>query len=205
MRARSSNLVLAVALLSAFAAHARTLHLIPGESAVKIHVGKSGPFAGLAHEHDVSAPAFAGEVTLDADALNGGAVSVTFDARKMLVAPQHEPGDAPKVQATMLGPQVLDTARYPSIRFTSSRVSSRQVDPNVYRVDVTGQLELHGVKRSVTLPLLVELRGERLVATGQVALRQTEFGITPIRLAAGAVTVPDEITVQLRLVAREAP
>jgi hypothetical protein len=59
------------------------------------------------------------------------------------------------------------------------------------------------VVRPITVPLRVELSNGNLDAVGTVVLRQTEFGIKPIRLAGGAVTVPNEITVQLKLIARE--
>jgi polyisoprenoid-binding protein YceI len=197
------SVLIAVVLLGAFAAQAKTLHLVPGESQVRIHVGKSGMFAEFAHEHDVSAPAVVGDVTYSASDLSDGAVSATFDARRMIVVPEHEPKDAPKVQATMLGPEVLDTAKYPRIRFTSKSCLAKESGPHTFTVQVTGELELHGVVRPITVPLRVELSNGNLDAVGTVVLRQTEFGIKPIRLAGGAVTVPDEITVQLKLIARE--
>jgi polyisoprenoid-binding protein YceI len=203
MGIRLRNLTFAAVVLGAFAAHAATLHLVPGESQVRIHVGKSGMFAELAHEHDVSAPAFTGEVTYSARDLSDGAVTATFDARRMTVIAEHEPKDAPKVQERMLGPDVLDTAKYPRIRFTSKRVVAKESGPGTFTAQVTGELELHGVVRPITVPLRIGLSNGNLDAVGTVVLRQTDFGIKPIRLAGGAVTVPDEITVQLKLIARE--
>jgi polyisoprenoid-binding protein YceI len=197
------SVVMAAMSLGAFAAQAKTLQLVPGESQVRIHVGKSGLFSEFAHEHDVSAPAFSGEVSWNKSDLSDGKVTATFDARRMTVIPEHEPKDAPKVQATMLGPEVLDTAKFPRIRFSSKQVTSKPGASGEVQLQVTGELELHGMIRPITVPLRVEVGNGILEASGSVVLRQTDFGIKPIRLAGGAVTVPDEITVQLKLIARE--
>lgn len=190
------------AALVGWAASARTFQLVPGESAVTIHVGKGGPLAGFGHEHEVSAPAFSGVATFDPKDLSQAHVTATFDAQRLVVMSEHEPKDAPKVQATMRGPEVLDSQRFPRIRFTSQHVRAREVRAGEYEVQVDGELELHGVKKPLTVPMRVSVSNDQLTASGKVALRQTEFGIKPIRIAGGAITVPDEITVQLKLMGR---
>jgi polyisoprenoid-binding protein YceI len=189
----------AVAALTAGAASARTFELVPSESAVTIHVGTSGLLSDFGHEHDVSAPAFSGTVTFDPKDLTQAHVSATFDAQRLIVVHEREPKDTEKVQATMRGPRVLDSARYPRIRFTSLRCLVREVRPEVYEARVDGELELHGVKRPLSVPLRLEVSKDQLIAHGNVALRQTQFGIKPVRIAGGAITVPDEVTVRLEL------
>jgi hypothetical protein len=54
----------------------------------------------------------------------------------------------------------------------------------------------------LSVPLRVELSRDQLIANGSVAVRQTQFGIKPIRIAGGAITVPDEVTVKLELLGR---
>jgi polyisoprenoid-binding protein YceI len=204
MSLQATRWTLPALLLAGVSAEAKTYTLVPAESSVMIHVGKSGVFSGFAHEHDVAAPLTSGQVTVDDSDLPKAAVTATFDARRLTVVPEHEPKDAPKVQETMRGPEVLDAQRFPRIRFTSTRVVAKRFGGGNYQVDLTGNLELHGVVRQVTLPLRVQLLEDQLIATGRVALRQTAFGITPIRLAGGAVTVPDELNIQLKVVARAA-
>jgi polyisoprenoid-binding protein YceI len=201
--------VLAIAALlcaSALAAP-RVFVLSPEQSSVTLHVDKTGLFSGLGgHEHNVSAPAFSGRVTLAPDDPSENQVFVTFDARALRVMPEGEPpDDVAPVQETMLGPKVLDAARYPTIRFTSRRIAVRPVSAGKLEAHVEGVLELHGTVRNMNLLVQVESSSDRLVATGETTLKQSDFKIDPVSAAGGTVKVKDELTVKLRLVGRAAP
>ena len=49
-----------------------------------------------------------------------------------------------------------------------------------------------------------ERAGDTVVASGELALRQSELGITPYSAMLGALQVQDEMRVKFRLVARAA-
>jgi len=98
------------------------------------------------------------------------------------------------VQARMLGPEVLDTQRYPDIAFVSTAIEPVNAD----RWQVTGDLTIHG-----------ETRQTRLVVTrqdgtyrGTVVLKQSNFGIRPISIVGGTVKVKDELKVEFEIVAK---
>ena len=174
-------------------------------SIVQIHVGKTGlgSFAG-GHEHEVIARSVQGEVAADFEDLSRSSVDVTFDARSLVVLPQGEPeGDAPQVEQAMKGAQVLDVAKFPSIRFRSRLVSGKQLPTGSYELRVTGDLSLHGVLHPLVVPLQVEVRGNALTAIGRVGVKQSDFGIQPTSAAGGLVQVEDEVTVTFRIAARE--
>jgi polyisoprenoid-binding protein YceI len=101
----------------------------------------------------------------------------------------------------MLGPKVLDAARFPAISFQSTRVAGKPVGSGVYELELQGELTVRGVARPLTLPLRVELAEDRLVAHGRTSLRQSDFGITPISVA-GVVKVKDELAIDYEIVAR---
>ncbi|HEY7375647.1 MAG TPA: YceI family protein [Polyangia bacterium] len=171
-------------------------------SRVVIHVGKSGVFGFAGHEHEVVAPAVRGSVTADAAQLARSSVEVTFDAAALRVTGAGEPAkDVPDVQKTMLGPECLDAASFPTIRFESRAVTDAGAEPGGRRVAIHGALTLHGVTRAITLPARVALDRDTVEATGTFVVRQTDFGIKPISKA-GVVNVKDELDVRWRLVAR---
>ena len=181
----------------------RTYVVVPAERSVVIDVGKSGLFSFAGHVHEVVAPGLSGEVVADAEDLSRSRVTLLFDARALKVTGRGEPpDDVPKVQEAMLGPKVLDTARFPEIRFASKAVSGRTLGPAAYAVDVAGDLTLHGVTRPVTLPLKIEITGDTLVATGTTTLRQKDYGIDPVSVA-GVVKVKNELTLTFRIEGRE--
>jgi polyisoprenoid-binding protein YceI len=92
-----------------------------------------------------------------------------------------------KIQATMLGAEVLDVSRFPEIRFQSTGVERNGANHWV----VHGKLELHGQNH----PVSFEVTLKDGFYEGMVLLKQSEFGITPVKLAAGAIRVKDEIKV----------
>jgi polyisoprenoid-binding protein YceI len=81
-------------------------------------------------------------------------------------------------------------------------VAGKEVKAGVYDLQVTGDLDLHGVSRSLTLPLRVEVAAGTLTATGKTTLRQSDFGMKPVSAGGGTVKVKNEIAVDLRIVAR---
>lgn len=196
--------ILALAALLAAGEAAVSYRVVPEESAVTIRVGKGGLFKFAGHEHEVVAPALRGEILADGGDIARSSVSLAFDAKSLRVSGAGEPAnDVPKVQEAMLGPKVLDTARFPEISFRSRAVSGRETSPGVYELQVTGDLTLHGVTRSLTLPIRVE-KTDRIVASGRATVRQTDHGIKPVSVG-GVVNVRDQVGVEFRFTARVSP
>ena len=76
------------------------------KSTLTIHVGKTGVFSALGHEHEVRALIHSGTGDTGAHP----AVEVHAHARELRVIGKDEPEkDRPEVQKTMLGPEVLDS------------------------------------------------------------------------------------------------
>ena len=67
------------------------------------------------------------------------------------------------------------------------------------------RVTVHGQVRSLVVPLTYELTGNELRAQGQLALKQTDLGLTPFSALGGAMRVQDEIQVKFRFLARPAP
>jgi polyisoprenoid-binding protein YceI len=178
-----------------------TYALDEGKSSVVVHVGKAGLFSFAGHEHVVSAPRLHGEVLAAADDLSRSRVTLSFETAALRVEEKGEPaGDAPKVQEAMVGPRVLDVSRFPAVTFRSRTVMGKSTAQGVYDLEISGDLSLHGVTRTVTLPLRVELSGETLKASGRLVLRQSEYGIRPVTVA-GVVKVKDELMIDYAIVA----
>lgn len=174
----------------------------PAASSMTITVGKSGLFKFAGHTHEIVAPVAEGRVTADVESLAASSVTLAFRSSELKVTGKGEPpGDVPKVQEAMLGPKVLDSARFPAIGFRSTAVSGRSSGPGAWDVEVRGDLTLHGATRGVVLPLRVELSQDTLLASGTTTLKQRDFGIKPLSVA-GVVNVKDELRLEFRITAR---
>lgn len=176
----------------------------PAASLVSITVGRAGLFKFAGHTHDVVAPLAEGRVVADAHDVAASSVTLVFRSSDLQVTGKGEPaGDVPKVQEAMLGPKVLDAARFPTIVFRSTAVSGRLAGTGAWNVEVRGDLTLHGVTRPVVLPLRVERAGDALVANGATTLKQRDYGIEPVSVA-GVVKVKDELRLDFQITARPA-
>ena len=84
-------------------------------------------------------------------------------------------------------------AAHPTISFRSTAIDD--ADPN--RWTVTGNLGLRGQ----THPIVVHvLRTDATHFSGTATIRQTAFGITPIKIAGGVVSVKDDVNVEFDIV-----
>ena len=187
--------------LSLRAAAPRTFTVEPDRSHAMIAVGKSGAFSFAGHTHEVDAPLSGGSVRLDSDAPSKSDVKLQFNAAKFHVSEKGEPaGDAPKVQEAMLGEQVLDVKKFPTIAFESTSVTAKGAAPSL-DLTVEGRLTIRGTTRAVTAPVAVRIDGAMLTATGKFLIKQTDFGIKPISVG-GVVKVKDELVITFTIVAR---
>ncbi len=192
-------------LLLLLAAPPQLYELDAARSRVLVQVDKAGLLALAGHEHEVEAPLAEGRVRVDTASPAASSVELRFAAATLRVTGRGEPtGDVPKVQARMAGPEVLDAARFPEIRFRSTAVSATPAGGAAWKLVLRGELELRGVRGPVELPLSVELAGDELRARGQARLRQSAFGIQPISVA-GLVKVKDELLVDFDLAGRRVP
>jgi polyisoprenoid-binding protein YceI len=180
--------LLASALLSA-PAHGETWAVEPQKSSFTVHVFKSGLFSAFGDNHEVRATVASGSVS-DGEQ---PAVEIEVDARQMTVLdPELAKEKRAEVQKRMLGPEVLDVAKFPEIRFKSTAV--KQIAEGRWHVE--GELELRGKK----VPLSFEVAGSKERFRGSATVRQRAFGIKPISAGGGTVNVKDEVKVDFEIV-----
>ena len=166
------------------AALAQRVDIDKGHSTVTVRVYKSGLLSGFAHNHVIRGPIASG--SLDPSEKT---VELSFNVAEMKVLdPDASDSERHEIEATMKGPTVLDMAQFPTISFASTAVAASGPDHS----QVTGMLKLHGGSRQVSVPVVLH-EGKY---TGSVTLKQTDYGITPVKIAGGTVRVKDEIVIE---------
>ena len=100
----------------------------------------------------------------------------------------------------------LETAIYPTASFTVSSVSG--YDPSVpdgeeQQLAMTGVLDIHGVQNDVTWDVQVRREANVITALATVTFRFDDFGVRAPSFA-GFVSVGDEVTLQIQIVAEVA-
>ena len=176
--------ILAATLASCASLSAQPRAIDTQKSVLTVRVYRSGIFSVLAHDHEIAAPIAGGSV--DAAAHR---VTLRVDAGTLRVLDSGASDkDRNEIQRTMLSSAVLDATRNPEIAFEAATVEGG----NTSAWRVRGNLTLHGVTQPVTVDVS-EKAGHYL---GNVALKQTAFGMKPLSIAGGTVKVKDEVRVE---------
>ena len=178
--------------LCSLAAGAQPKPIDTAHSSITVHVGKSGVFSAFGHEHIVRAPITEGSINE-----NPAKPQVEFrvNARQLSVTDADvKPEERAEIQRDMLGPKVLDSEKYPEIRFRSTSIDKAGDS----KWKVAGELTLHGE----THPVQATVNGGNRHYTGAAKFKQTEFGIKPVSVAGGSVKVKDELRIEFEITAK---
>jgi len=204
MRALSAALISLLAPLGA-GAQGTSYAIDTQQSKMEIHVGKEGAFKAFGHDHLIAAKQVSGEVQFDPHSIDKSSVRLRVSTKSITVIdPGESEKDRKEVQATMESEKVLDVAKFPEIAFTSTSISAAKKTSDGWELTLSGNLNLHGVEKPVTFPLHVRAQNNELRAQGEVAILQTDYGITPVKVGGGTVKVKDKLKITFSIVASAA-
>jgi polyisoprenoid-binding protein YceI len=172
-------------------------------SRLTVHVFKKGILSPSLHDHLFSPTSWVGSLEFDPTAPDREPVRVEVSVAAASLH-DHEPGlsdkDRAKVEAQVQSRDILDTAKYPQIRFESREVRlGRPAGDGSVQAELTGQFELHGVRQIVRIPMRARWSSQELQADGTLVLRQSDFGIRPYSKALGTIAVQDRVEVNLSI------
>ena len=138
--------------------------------------------------------AFTGEITMDADMSKN---TVEFEVKAASVDTGNEKRDQ-----HLRSPDFFSAKQFPVITFRSTKVDMKEGKEDM--LEVTGDLELLGVKKSITVDVEITGRGkgrqgEALIGFESVfTINRTEFGMTY-----GAGSVSDDIQLTVSIEAKQ--
>lgn len=180
---RSILVAAAMSLVCLSHVNAEQRNLDTQKSTLTIHVGKTGAFSALGHEHEIHAPIHSGTAEIGAHP----AVEIHVNAQELRVTDKDAAEkERAEVQKTMLGPEVLDSDAHQEIVFKSTAAESVGQGQWTLR----GNLTMRGQTRPVKVQ--VTLKDGRY--TGETTVKQTDFGITPPGKA--GVRAKDEVKIE---------
>ena len=167
-------------------------------SLIAVLVRRAGPLARFGHDHLVAVRQLDGYV---APAHNRADFQFRLDQMTVdEAALRTEAGLAPQPAADAIAgtrhnmlTRVLDAEHFPLVQ-----VHTERSDGDHLQVTVT----LHGVTRTVPVEAQREADGDGLRVRGTAKLKQTDFGLVPFSVMAGAMAVQDELELRFDLRAR---
>lgn len=189
-------------------AGAEVLLVDPDRSEVTILVRRAGALARLGHNHTIVSASESGVAWIGRDLADSG-FEIRLPVRAFIVDDPHArakagpdfSGAVPEnarqaTYANMLRAEGLDAERYPEVIVSATRVDGTWDNPTV-----KARVTLRGSTRDIEVPITLRREPATLEATGVMRIRQSDFGITPFTVGAGAIQVADELEVRFEIVA----
>jgi polyisoprenoid-binding protein YceI len=172
----------------------------PGTSRILIYVYREGSLARIGHDHVVASHEVRGYALIP-DGLDGARADFYFRVATLTVDETElrnkagfttEPSaeDIENTRQRMLRAAVLDAEKYPFVQIHAVPASTKPSD-----LRLSAEVTLHGVTRTLQIPVKLAVEGARFSVQGETDIRQSEFGITPFSVLGGALAVKDELHV----------
>jgi polyisoprenoid-binding protein YceI len=99
--------------------------------------------------------------------------------------------------------EVLEAGKFPNISYECSQVSGNMTGEGQFAFVLEGDLTLHGVTRSQPISGRAFVTGDLLRASGEFALRLSDYKIAPVSAVGGGLKLKDELKISFDVVARK--
>ena len=151
-----------------------------------------GLLSFMGHNPTFAVRRYGGEVLFAAVNTEVDSMLLLAQADTLSVLDRVSEKDKAEIENTMRG-DVLETARYPEVVFVSKDISMKKIAEGRYRVQIVGELSLHGITRPHSIAAEAEMNGEAIRAVGEFALRLSDYNIKPVKALGGTLKVRDEV------------
>jgi polyisoprenoid-binding protein YceI len=196
--------------------------IVADASLLTILVYRGGALATAGHNHVIASHALSGTLYVPADLMHSSfevhVPVATLTVDEAALRAQQSSADFPPdvsesakegTRRNMLGPALLDAEHYPEIVLRAIRLERPATAAGGAAADAHGvlvrlQCTVRGQPHTLAVAVHYERREASLVATGELALRQSDLGLTPFSAMLGALQVQDEMHVSFRIVAQAA-
>ena len=144
--------------------------------------------AKVTGKHEGSFETFSGSVHLVDRAPEKSTVKVEVDMASVQVEPE-------KLEGHLRSPDFFDVAKYPKASFESTSVKAGGGQGATHQV--TGNLTMHGVTRSISFPATIQVNGDNLTVNAEFAINRKDFGIVYPGMPDDLIK--DDVLIQLKL------
>jgi polyisoprenoid-binding protein YceI len=144
------------------AAGAETLALDPASSAVGF-VGSK-----VTGKHEGKFTTFTGSISLAGGKAEGGKIKVEIDLGSVKT-------DQEKLDGHLKTKDFFDVEKFPKAIFTSTEIKAG--GEKGATDTVTGDLELHGVKKTITFPATITVTPDGATGTAEFSINRKDFGL----------------------------
>lgn len=124
--------------------------------------------AKVTGKHEGSFTGFTGSIDVVDGAVEKSRVTVDIDTNTLYT-------DQEKLVGHLKSPDFFDVAKFPKATFVSTSIVAGG-DKGASHT-ITGNLELHGVKKSITFPATIAIAGDAVNANATFSINRKDFGL----------------------------
>jgi polyisoprenoid-binding protein YceI len=194
------------------AASTKNYQIDTGRSQLQILVYRGGKLAALGHNHVIASHDLTGSVLI-ADPLTATRFDLRLPVSSLTVdepelrrqAGADFQAEVPQstrdgTRRNLLSGAVLDADHFAEIRLLATYVQDLQ--NGRFDVDVDVDVEIKGQTHRLPVSVQLQISTDELSASGELAILQTDLGLTPFTALLGALTVENRIVVRFQVVAK---
>lgn len=108
--------------------------------------------------------------------------------------------DAPQLTEHLKSPDFFDVARFPKATFVSTAIVAKPGDKGATHA-VTGDFEIHGVRKSITFPAKITTTADGVTVESEFSINRKDFGIVYAGKADDLIR--DDVVLKLTVNARK--
>lgn len=171
-------------------------------SRLSVRAFATGFLSAFGHNPIISVRDLRGQARLSDENLDGATLRATVAADSLRVENDINDKDRKEMQRAMQE-EVLEMTRFPEIDYQCARISGNVTGEGQFTFVLEGELALHGVTRSQPISGRAFFTGDVMRASGEFALRLSDYQITPVSAVGGGLKLKDELKINFDVVARK--
>lgn len=144
--------------------------------------------AKVTRSHQGSFKQFAGTIDLVANSIPDSRVTIDIETGSVVA-------DDDQLTGHLKTADFFDVAKLPKATFVSTKIEPSNTGGATHTV--TGNLELHGVKKSITFPATIQVTPDSVAVDAEFAINRKDFGIVYAGKADDLIR--DEVVMKLAL------
>ncbi|MBK8254837.1 MAG: YceI family protein [Polyangiaceae bacterium] len=190
--AKATATAMATATATAAATAAPSVATIPAKAGEAVDLDPSSTFefvgSKVTGKHSGSFSKFTGWAELAKGKVEGGKVAIEVDMSAVK-------SDDEKLTGHLMSPDFFDVAKYPKATFESTEIKKGGDKGATHTI--TGNLDFHGVKKSISFPAKVTESAKEVVAEAEFVINRKDFNIVYAGKADDLIR--DEVVLKLKL------
>ena len=161
----------------------------------------SGIVAVVAHSPKFAIRNFTGEMDFSPDSMQNASVKLMINVGSLEIMDEVRQTERREIERVMFD-EMLEKNRFPQVEFSSTHVNAIKTATSTYKMNVMGDLSLHGITRGMRLESQVMVGEDTLKAHGSFSIRQSDYGLKIASVAGGTLKLKDELKCAYFIVAR---